>query len=126
MRIQTTKFTEKSLRPVDLADLSGPINRKVIVYCNFKIGYAHRVTNCDLGVRFMFEDHAQAFSAQFGGFTYIANGTTIGQARIGKYCSIGPDRNIDLGLHPDYVSLSTPLTFSSPEPRSQLTFTHRV
>lgn len=90
------------------------------------IGYMSRVTNCDLGLRVTFGDHVLAFNAQLDDFTYVADGTTIGQARIGKFCSIGPECKIGLGQHPASVFVSTHPAFFSPDPRNQITFADRA
>ncbi|MBF0211932.1 MAG: CatB-related O-acetyltransferase [Magnetococcales bacterium] len=64
-------------------------------------------------------------NVQVGDFTYISDGTTIGMATLGRYCSIGPECKIGLGRHPSEGFVSThPIFFSTARP-CQITFADR-
>lgn len=55
-------------------------------------------------------------------FVYVADGTKINQAIIGKFCSIGPDVRIGLGVHPTNL-ISTFPAFYSTAGQCQISFT---
>jgi acetyltransferase-like isoleucine patch superfamily enzyme len=57
-----------------------------------------------------------------GDFTYIANGARIVHATIGKFCSIGPNCKIGLGLHPSKRFVSSHPAFFSTRRQAQVTF----
>jgi len=57
-----------------------------------------------------------------GDFTYIASGTKISRAKIGKFCSIGPDCKIGLGKHPTKSFVSTHPIFYSTLKQAQIAF----
>ena len=60
-----------------------------------------------------------------GDCTYIATGTRIANATIGKFCSVGPGIRIGLGLHPSKEYVSTHPAFYSSQRKAQITFTNR-
>ena len=55
-------------------------------------------------------------------YTYVAPRTQIGSAVIGKYCSIGPDVKIGLGMHPSRDMVSTHPAFFSKQNASTITY----
>jgi acetyltransferase-like isoleucine patch superfamily enzyme len=57
-----------------------------------------------------------------GDFTYIANGARIVHATIGKFCSVGPNCKIGLGLHPTRGFVSTHPAFFSNQLQAGITF----
>ncbi|MBD2101744.1 CatB-related O-acetyltransferase [Leptolyngbya sp. FACHB-261] len=59
-------------------------------------------------------DHAKLFRCEIGTFTYIGNNTHMYETTIGKFCSIGPNCQFGLGMHPsrEFVS-SHPIFFST-------------
>lgn len=57
--------------------------------------------------RFVKIDHSTV-----GAYTYIAPGTDITHARIGKFCSIAADASIGLALHPLNFMSTSPVFFS--------------
>ncbi|MDD2364863.1 MAG: CatB-related O-acetyltransferase [Desulfuromonadaceae bacterium] len=81
---------------------------------SLKIGYLCHIKKCDFGYMNTIYDYVNLSSAALGDFTYIASGTKIHNATIGKFCSIGPDILIGLGKHPSDTFVSThPLFFST-------------
>lgn len=48
-----------------------------------------------------------------GDYTYIAQNAHISYARIGKFCSIGPNFNCGLGLHPTQGLSTAPMFYST-------------
>lgn len=100
-------------------------------YFRLKIGYGKNVKlehNVQLNNNVTFEGNNVVFkntkirSSHIGYGTYIANGSSIARTKIGKYCAIGDNVSISLGLHPskDYVSIH-PAFFS---PNKQAGFTY--
>lgn len=56
-------------------------------------------------------------NAQIGRYTYITRRVLIDSARIGNYCSIGPESIIGgLGLHPSAHFSTSPITYSPRNP----------
>jgi acetyltransferase-like isoleucine patch superfamily enzyme len=47
------------------------------------------------------------FRATIGDYTYVADNSTLWNCAVGRYCSIGPDVRIGLGLHPTKGVIST-------------------
>lgn len=70
--------------------------------------FGHNVavgTHCQFGSNVRIYSEASLSSVSVGDFSYVGGGSKIKHATIGKFCSIGPNVNIGLGLHPtDYVS----------------------
>ncbi|WP_102431736.1 MULTISPECIES: CatB-related O-acetyltransferase [unclassified Vibrio] len=58
-------------------------------------------------------------------FSYVANHTVIIGATIGKFCSIGPNCRIGLGMHPSSDFVSTHPVFFSSESHVGLQFTKK-
>jgi acetyltransferase-like isoleucine patch superfamily enzyme len=81
---------------------------------HLKIGYMCRFNQCSFGYMNTINDHVTLSGVGLGDFTYVASGTRIISATLGKFCSIGPDILIGLGKHPSNTFVSThPLFFST-------------
>jgi acetyltransferase-like isoleucine patch superfamily enzyme len=78
---------------------------------NVKFGH-----NCKVG------DYSKVTSSTVGKFTYITECARIKFAKIGCYCSIGPNLRIGNGLHPSKVFVSTSPIFYSP--KNELRFSY--
>jgi acetyltransferase-like isoleucine patch superfamily enzyme len=57
-----------------------------------------------------------------GDFTYIASGAKVFHAKIGKFCSVGPNCKIGPGSHPSRQFVSTHPAFYSTQLQSGRTF----
>ena len=53
--------------------------------------------------------------------TYIGHNTNIGRAKVGRFCSIGDNVRISLGIHPTHF-ISTHPAFYSPNKQAGFTF----
>lgn len=97
--------------------LSKLVHAKILEYKfrkqKLSIGYLSRAKKCSFGLYNIIYDNVFLDECILGDFTYVANGTKISKAIIGKFCSIGPDSKIGLGKHPikDFVS-TNPIFFS--------------
>ena len=70
-----------------------------------KIGYLTKIIDSRLGRYNTFYNNILVSKTEFGDFVYVANGSKISNAKIGNFCSIGPEVKIGLGKHPvDFVS----------------------
>lgn len=70
-------------------------------------------SNCDL----------ESISIGFG--TYIGNQVQISNSKIGKYCSLGSNLKIGLGVHPASIFVSTHPAFFSNKKQAGFTFTDK-
>lgn len=78
------------------------------------LGYNCYVRNCSFGFSNTLGERVSLSNITMGDFTYVASNTRIMNAKIGKYCSIGPDILIGLGKHPSSTFVSThPIFFST-------------
>jgi acetyltransferase-like isoleucine patch superfamily enzyme len=58
-------------------------------------------------------------------FSYVARDSRITRARIGKFCSVGPEVIIGLGRHPSETFVSTHPIFYSPLKQTGVTFSNK-
>lgn len=58
-------------------------------------------------------ENAQFFHSTLGDFSYVGQNTVVKRSKIGKFCSIGPDVKICLGMHPLNLPSSHPLFYSN-------------
>lgn len=61
-------------------------------------------------------------NSSIGNYTYTSINCTINNAFIGKFCSIGSDVKIGLGMHPSKYFVSTHPVFYSTRMQSQISF----
>lgn len=88
---------------------------------HLKIGYLTKLEGVKLGKYNTFYDNIQAINSSFGDFVYVSSFTSINNARIGSFCSIGPNVRIGLGMHPTHFISTFPAFYSSRK-QCQLTF----
>ena len=88
---------------------------------HFKIGYMSLLINTRPNMYNTIYENVYLNNVDLGDFTYVSKDTSIMNASIGKFCSIGQDCKIGLGIHPvDYIS--THPIFYSPKKQAQITF----
>ena len=86
-----------------------------------KIGAYSFVYNSDIGFYNTIYNNVTIIDSMINDFVYVAEGTKITNARIGKFCSFGPNVKIGLGKHPTNF-VSTFPAFFSPKMQCQITF----
>ncbi len=74
------------------------------------------------GQNFIYQD-TKVESAYIGLGTYIANNSVISRVKIGRFCSIGDNVRISLGMHPSNTFVSTHPAFFSVLKQAGFTFT---
>jgi len=87
-----------------------------------RIGYYSRIKKCNFGKYNTIYDNVSLRQVSLGDFSYVSSRTIINNARIGKFCSIGPDCRIGLGKHPTRDFVSTHPIFFSDMKQTQITF----
>lgn len=85
-----------------------------------KIGYFSNARNTKFGQYNTLYEYVILNDCCLGDFTYIADGTHISNTSIGKFCSIGPDCRIGLGMHPSKEFVSTHPAFFSIRNQAQI------
>ena len=88
---------------------------------NLRIGYLSLLTNVQFGNYNTIYNHVTLINCQLGDFVYISEGTKMSNTKVGKYCSIGHNVKIGLGIHPTNF-LSTFPAFFSTRKQCQMTF----
>jgi len=88
---------------------------------HLKIGIMTRLDNVILGVYNTFYSNITIWNSTIGDYVYIADRTKISNTTIGKFCSIGPDVKIGLGMHPAGYISTFPAFFSTAK-QCQTTF----
>ena len=83
------------------------------------------VTNSSLGKLAKVNRFCRLNLTELGDGSYVANGSRINNAKIGKFCSIGPDTRIGLGKHPVKDFVSTHPAFYSPRNAAGFSFSNR-
>jgi acetyltransferase-like isoleucine patch superfamily enzyme len=66
--------------------------------------------------------HVTLSRTTIGAYSYVADNSTLWNCTIGRYCSIGGDVRIGLGLHPTRDVISTYPGFYSPRPGVPISF----
>jgi len=56
--------------------------------------------NCHLGQRVRIHENAILANTDIGDYSYVGGGSRLQNCRIGKYCSLGPEVQVGLGIHP--------------------------
>lgn len=86
------------------------------------LGYMVRVSRVKFGQNNKLYKFVDVRNCAIGDFTYIAQRTIIKNAQIGKFCSIGPDSRIGLGIHPSRKYVSTHPIFYSTNKQAGISF----
>jgi len=92
---------------------------------NLKIGYLSKCVSCSFGNYNTIYKNVSLNTVLLGDFTYVSDGTKISKAKIGKFCSIGPDCKIGLGKHPSSKFVSTHPVFFSMLKQAQVSFSNK-
>lgn len=89
-----------------------------------RLGYNSYVdiSNSLLGDYVTLNENIAISKTEIGCYTYCANGTRISNAKVGKFCSIGPNVMIGTGNHPTDTFVSTSPIFFSTLKQCQVTF----
>jgi len=90
-----------------------------------KIGYMSYAKRSSFGLYNTLQDNVILIDSKIDDFTYIASGTSISKAKIGKFCSIGSSCKIGLGKHPTKDFVSTHPAFFSKQKKAQKTFSDK-
>jgi acetyltransferase-like isoleucine patch superfamily enzyme len=72
-----------------------------------RLGYLAVAKGCRFGRHNAVLDRAVLVDVTLGDFSYVADNANLGQAVIGKFCSIGPGARCGLGSHPTRGFVST-------------------
>ncbi len=80
---------------------------------NLQVPLNSYISHCSFEQKCVVGHNCVLENSLVGSFTYITEGARVSSAEIGRFCSIGPNIIIGLGLHPsrDYVSTS-PIFYS--------------
>lgn len=88
---------------------------------NLKIGHHSYLNNTELGNYVTIYDNVILQNCVIGDYVYIQDGARIANTTFGRFCSIGHDVKIGLGIHPvDFIS--TFPAFYSTKLQCQVTF----
>ena len=80
-----------------------------------RIGYMSFCHNTVFGKNNIIYDNTTVVNSQIGDHTYIGGSNKIQNAVIGKFCSIGPEVLIGLGIHPTNLKSTYPGFYTNPE-----------
>jgi len=101
------------------------LNYTIAVYYKLKskhliIGYNNELRGVIFGQNNALGKNISIFNSEIDSYTYLSNDCIVRNAKIGKFCSIGPSVKIGLGKHPFNEFLSShPLFYSN---RKQIGF----
>jgi acetyltransferase-like isoleucine patch superfamily enzyme len=93
-----------------------------IKFNNYYQGYLTFVHNSKVGRYVRLYDFVHVSDSEINNFTYISVNTKISRAKIGKFCSVGPNCLIGWGLHPTKNFVSTHPIFYSLGKQVGITF----
>lgn len=95
-------------------------------FSNLNIGKnVYISTDCFFGKGVKIYNNVSLSAAHVGDYTYFAPQSSIKSVKIGKYCSIGPNVKIGLGMHPSRDIVSTHPAFFSASRQSTVVFADR-
>lgn len=89
-----------------------------------KIGYMTTLCNTKVGLYNTFYKNVFVSDSEFDDFVYVADGSKIIRSKVGRFCSIGPNVMLGLGVHPTKF-ISTFPAFYSIKKQCQITFTNK-
>ena len=103
------------------------LKAKKLEYRNkqLKIGYMSSALNCNFGRYNTLFDGVNLNNVKLGDCSYVSDNTKIFKTRIGKFCSIGPNCNIGLGVHPLGSFVSTHPAFYSVRTPTGISFSDK-
>lgn len=73
------------------------------------------IVNCQIGRNVKIRTHNQLTNVSIGDYSYTSHNTKIQYTTIGKFCSVGPDVKIGLGIHPTNFISTHPIFYSNQE-----------
>ncbi|HIF9074990.1 TPA: CatB-related O-acetyltransferase [Photobacterium damselae] len=79
---------------------------------NIKIDYMSHITNSSLETNTTIYQNVRLHNSKINRYSYVANNSVIIGATIGKFCSIGPNCRIGLGIHPSNFVSTHPIFYS--------------
>jgi len=91
---------------------------------NLKIGYMSEVLDSTFGIYNTLHANVSIIKCKINDYVYVAKGAKISRATIGKFCSIGPDVKVGLGIHPTDYFTTFP-AFYSTQKQCQVSFTDK-
>jgi acetyltransferase-like isoleucine patch superfamily enzyme len=80
-----------------------------------RLGYMSYCYNTNFGLNNIVYDHTFLLNTVVGDYTYIGGSNKIQNAVIGKFCSIGPEVRIGLGIHPLHLKSTYPGFYTNSE-----------
>ena len=80
-----------------------------------RLGYMSYCYNTNFGLNNIVYDHTLLLNTVVGDYTYIGGNNKIQNAVIGKFCSIGPEVRIGLGIHPHHLKSTYPGFYTNSE-----------
>ena len=92
---------------------------------HLSLGYMAKCIDCEFGNYNTIYPGASLIRVRLGNFSYVSEDSKVSDAEIGKFCSIGPQVLIGLGLHPSREFISTHPSFYSPLAQGQIAFADR-
>jgi len=102
------------------------INKNLFLYKNrqknVQIDYLSHITNSKMASNTTIYQNVRLHNVTMDSYSYIANHTVVIGATIGKFCSIGPNCRIGLGVHPTRSYVSTHPIFYSKQSHVGVTF----
>jgi acetyltransferase-like isoleucine patch superfamily enzyme len=105
------------------------INKNLFLYKNkqknVQIDYLSHVTNSKMANNTTIYQNVRLHNVSIDSYSYIANHTVVIGATIGKFCCIGPNCRIGLGVHPTSSYVSAHPIFYSRQSHVGVTFADR-
>lgn len=89
---------------------------------NLSIGYLARFNTCDFGNYNKLYEGATLTSVTMGDFSYISSNSKITNTEIGKFCCIGSEVIVGLGMHPSRDFVSSHSIFYTPMHQKKIAF----
>ena len=80
-----------------------------------RIGYMSFCHNTVFGKNNIIYDNTTIVNCKIGDYTYIGGSNKIQNTIIGKFCSIGPEVRIGLGIHPTNLNSTYPGFYTNSE-----------
>ena len=82
-------------------------------YCDDMINSKLSRKNCKKGKNTLLHFPFRVTNSEIGDYTYIAENSILGNTKIGKFCSIGPNLISGWGLHPTNGISTHPMFYST-------------
>ena len=89
------------------------------------IGKNNYISDCKFENNCAVDDNCKITSSVIGKYSYITDGANISNAKIGRYCSIGPNLRIGMASHPLKKFVSTSPLFYLKQTNLKTSFTNK-